>query len=154
MWTAAIFHDIGYTDRDNEHHAERSAEAFRAYARQKGLEEGLSRKIERMIACHSDKSLIRKPGTELETILLMEADLLDEEGAMGIVWDCMSMGNLHASSYARAYYHIMESSNKEEPNPMVTERARNIWEEKKGIVSKFAHLLEQDLMIGSEYFEI
>ena len=107
-----------------------------------------------MIACHSDKSLIRKPGTELETILLMEADLLDEEGAMGIVWDCMSMGNLHASSYARAYYHIMESSNKEEPNPMVTERARNIWEEKKGIVSKFAHLLEQDLMIGSEYFEI
>ena len=32
---------------------------------------------------------------------------------------------------------------------MVTERARNIWEEKKGIVSKFAHLLETYIEVGS-----
>ena len=110
--------------------------------------------MERLIARHSDKSLLKEPDTELEMILLLEADLLDEEGAMGIVWDCMTMGNLHASSYARAYYHIMESSNKEEPSPMVTERAKAIWEEKKEIVAKFVKLLEDDLMIGSEYFKI
>ena len=85
---------------------------------------------------------------------MLEADLLDEEGAMGIVWDCMTMGNAHASSYAKAYYHIMESSNKEEPNPMVTERARKYWDEKKEIVAIFSRVLEDDLMIGSEYFEI
>ena len=118
------------------------------------MEEVFSRKVEKLIACHSDKSLMKEEGAEIEMILLMEADLLDEEGAMGIVWDCMTMGNLHASSYARAYYHIMESSNKEEPNPMVTERAKEIWEEKKEIVAKFVKLLEDDLMIGSEYFEI
>lgn len=154
LYTAAIFHDAGYASRDNEHHAARSVQAFRGYAKGAGMEEGFSRKVERLIACHSDKGLMKEPGADIEMILLMEADLLDEEGAMGIVWDCMTMGNLHAKSYARAYYHIMESSNKEEVNPMVTERGRKIWEEKKQVVSRFAKLLEDDLMIGSEYFDI
>lgn len=154
LYTAAIFHDIGYTDRDNEHHAARSAKAFYEYAKQRQMEEALVRKVVRIIACHSDKSRMQEEDAEIEMVLLMEADLMDEEGAMGIVWDCMTMGNAHASSYARAYYHIMESSNKEEPNPMVTERARAYWEEKKAIVARFAKLLEGDLMIGSEYFEI
>lgn len=154
LCTAAIFHDIGYGSWDNENHAGRSVQAFHEYALAQGMEKEFSRKVERLIARHSDKSLLKDPETEPEMILLLEADLLDEEGAMGIVWDCMTMGNLHASSYARAYYHIMESSNKEEPNPMVTERAKMIWEEKKGIVEKFVKLLEDDLMIGSEYFKI
>ncbi len=154
LYTAAIFHDIGYTDCDNGHHAMRSSQAFCEFAKAHGMEEEFSRKVEQLIACHSDKSLMREPGANMEMILLMEADLLDEEGAMGIVWDCMTMGNAHASNYAEAYYHIMESSNKEEENPMVTERAKGIWEEKKNIVSKFAKLLAEDLMIGSEYFEI
>lgn len=154
LYTAAIFHDIGYENRDNEHHAQRSVRAFHAYAREQRMEEEFCRKVERLIACHSDKNRMRDEDVSLEMVLLMEADLLDEEGAMGIVWDCMTMGNAHASSYAKAYYHIMESSNKEEPNPMVTERARQFWEEKKAIVGRFAKLLEDDLMIGSEYFEI
>ncbi len=154
LYTAAIFHDIGYADRDNEHHAQRSVQAFREYAQAQQMEETFSRKVQRLIACHSDKNRMRDKDADLEMILLMEADLLDEEGAMGIVWDCMTMGNAHASSYAKAYYHIMESSNKEEPNPMVTERAIRFWEEKKGIAARFAKLLEDDLMIGSEYFDI
>ena len=85
---------------------------------------------------------------------LLEADLMDEEGAMGVVWDCMAMGNVHANSYAKAYYHIMENSNKEEPNPMVTEKAKAYWDEKKRIVARFAELLADDLMIGSPYFDI
>lgn len=154
LFTAAIFHDIGYSRRDNESHALRSVQAFHEYAVERGMEEGFYQKVERLIACHSNKSLMRKPGAEIEMILLMEADLMDEEGAMGIVWDCMALGNLHASSYARAYYYILESSGKEEPNPMVTERAKEFWEEKKGIVARFVKLLEDDLMIGSEYFDI
>jgi uncharacterized protein len=154
LYTAAIFHDIGYADRDNEHHAQRSVQAFQEYAQAQQMEETFSRKVQRLIACHSDKNRMRDKDADLEMILLMEADLLDEEGAMGIVWDCMTMGNAHASSYAKAYYHIMESSNKEEPNPMVTERAIRFWEEKKGIAARFAKLLEDDLMIGSEYFDI
>ena len=154
LYTAAIFHDIGYEHRDNDHHAARSALAFREYARNQQMDRKFAEKVEGLVACHTDKNRMREPDASLEMVLLMEADLLDEEGAMGIVWDCMTMGNAHASSYAKAYYHILESSNKEEPNPMVTERAREFWEEKKGIVARFTRLLEDDLMIGSEYFEI
>ena len=37
---------------------------------------------------------------------------------------------------------------------MVTQRAKEIWEQKKQIVSEFAEQLKGDLMVGSEYFDI
>lgn len=153
LYTAAIFHDIGYTDRDNETHAERSYQAFLEYAKMQNMELELVEKVVDMIAKHSDKSLLRVPGTSRELILLLEADLLDEEGAMGIVWDCMTMGNAHVNSYGNAYYHIMENSNKPEVNPMVTPKAIQYWERKKKIAAEFAEELKDDLMIGSEYFD-
>lgn len=154
LYTAAVFHDIGYTDRDNEHHAVRSGKAFHEYAAAHHMDPDFRERVEQLIYCHSNKELLRRPDTSMEMILLLEADLLDEEGAMGIVWDCMTMGNAHATTYVQAYEHIMESSNKEEPNPMVTPKARQYWEEKKKTVSDFVKLLEYDLMIGSEYFDI
>ncbi len=154
LYTAAVFHDIGYTNRDNENHAKRSGDAFHEYAVSRQMEEGFREKVEAMIYNHSDKELLQKLDTSREMVALLEADLLDEEGAMGIVWDCMVMGNVHASSYAKAYYHIMESSNKKEPNRLVTEKGRKYWEEKKRLVSEFASVLEHDLMIGSPYFDI
>lgn len=154
LYTAAIFHDIGYADQDNEHHAVRSGKAFHEYAIAHQMEDGFREQVERFIYAHSNKSLLYNKDTSLELILLLEADLLDEEGAMGIVWDCMAMGNVHAKSYAAAYYHIMENSNKVGPNPMVTEKARMFWEKKKQIVAEFADILAEDLMIGSPYFDI
>ena len=154
LYTAAIFHDIGYTDHDNANHAQRSGQAFHEYALKHHMNEEFRDRVEALIYAHSDKSLLHVPDSAAELILLLEADLLDEEGAMGIVWDCMTLGNAHANSYGDAYHHIMESSNKPEPNPMVTERARRYWEEKKKIVSEFADKLKDDLMIGSPYFDI
>jgi uncharacterized protein len=42
-----------------------------------------------LVKNHSNKQLMTAKGTPLELILLMEADLLDETGALSIVWDCM-----------------------------------------------------------------
>lgn len=154
LYTAAIFHDIGYSDGENDRHALRSGQAFHEYALNRQMNAEFREKVEKLIYAHSNKALLKNKNVSLELILLMEADLLDEEGAMGIVWDCMSMGNIHASSYAAAYYHIMENSNKKEPNPMVTEKAKVFWEEKKRVVSEFADILAEDLMIGSPYFDI
>lgn len=153
LYVAAIFHDSGYTDRDNETHAQRSAQVFLEYAKAQNMEKKFMEKVADMIGKHSDKILLRSSETSRELVLLMEADLLDEEGAMGIVWDCMTLGNAHTNSYGNAYYHIMESSNKPEPNPMVTPKAIQYWEEKKKIAAEFAEELKKDLMIGSEYFE-
>lgn len=153
LYIAAIFHDIGYTDRDNENHAERSCYAFREYAKKENMSMKFIDKVADMILYHSDKSRIKKPETSRELVLLMEADLLDEEGAMGIVWDCMTLGNAHTNSYGNAYHYIMENSNKPEPNPMITPKAIAYWEKKKRIAAEFAEELENDLMIESDYFE-
>lgn len=153
LYTAAIFHDIGYTDKENETHAKRSCEAFLEYAKACRMEQRFAGKVADMIGRHSDKQLMRVADTPRELILLMEADLLDEEGAMGIVWDCMTLGNAHTNSYGNAYYHIIESSDKPEPNPMVTPKAIQYWERKKQIAAEFAEELKEDLMIGSEYFD-
>lgn len=154
LYTAAIFHDIGYTDRDNEQHAQRSSAAFQEYAKANGMEQSFTEKVAQMIYGHSDKTLLQKADTAKEMILLLEADLLDEEGAMGIVWDCMTLGYARVNSYGNVYDYIMESSNKPEPNPMVTPKARQYWAEKKRIAAEFAEHLKNDLMIGSEYFEV
>ncbi len=153
VYTAAIFHDIGYTDKENETHAERSCNAFKEYAKTQEMSPELVEKVADMIQDHSQKELLKDSNTSKELILLLEADALDEEGAMGIVWDCMTLGNAHVNSYGNAYYHIMENSNKSEPNPMVTPKARSYWEEKKKIAREFAQELKEDLMIGSEYFD-
>ncbi len=154
LYLAAIFHDVGYQGTDNGHHAIRSGKIFHEYAVAQNMDPLLRDKVERLIYAHSNKKLLKAPDIDKELILLLEADLMDEEGAMGVVWDCMAMGNVHANSYAKAYYHIMENSNKEEPNPMVTEKAKAYWDEKKRIVARFAELLADDLMIGSPYFDI
>lgn len=152
--TAAIFHDIGYSDKDNETHAERSYNAFKEYANMQNMSPEFVEKVAEMVRNHSRKGLLKDPNTSKEQIILLEADALDEEGAMGIVWDCMTLGNAHVNSYGNAYYHIMENTNKPEPNPLVTSKGRQYWEEKKKIASEFAQELKEDLMIGSEYFEI
>ncbi len=154
LYMAAIFHDVGYADQDNERHAMRSGRIFHEYAVEQNMDSIFRDKVEHLIYAHSNKKLLKGAEIDMELTLLLEADLMDEEGAMGVVWDCMALGNVHANSYAKAYYHIMENSNKEEPNPMVTEKARAYWDEKKKIVAKFAELLADDLMIGSPYFDI
>lgn len=154
LYTAAVFHDIGYADKENENHAQRSYEAFLEYAKMHNMEPLFVEKTADMIRRHSDKKLLKESDTSKELILLLEADLLDEEGAMGIVWDCMTLGNEHVNSYGNAYYHIIESSSKQEPNPMVTPKAVRYWDEKKRIAAEFAEELKEDLMIGSEYFDI
>lgn len=153
LYLAAIFHDVGYESQDNAHHAIRSGKIFHEYAVGHKMDPLLRDKVEHLIYAHSNKQLLKTQGIDMELVLLLEADLLDEEGAMGVVWDCMAMGNVHADSYAKAYYHIMDNSNKEEPNPMVTDKAKAYWEEKKRIVARFAELLADDLMIGSPYYE-
>ncbi|MCI8668651.1 MAG: HD domain-containing protein [Lachnospiraceae bacterium] len=102
--TAAIFHDVGYGAGDNEYHARRSAEIFKQFTLTKQWDTVFVEKVYDIILHHSDKDLL---GTDIpmELVILMEADLLDAD---------------------LKYKKIV-------PNPMVTEKAKRIWEEKKDL---------------------
>ncbi len=144
LFVSAIFHDVGYAILNDEtklSHAEASAEIFKDYCSKYDVP--FASIISDNISSHSDKTLLKQDSTPIELILLMEADLLDETGALSIVFDCMS-----SVSYEAAFEHICKFScwilNE---NPMVTPEAVRVWEGKKELVKMFIHSLAIDLNI-------
>ena len=86
--------------------------------------------------------------TPLELIILMEADLLDETGALSVVWDCMMEGSEQIQTFDKAYNHIMNYSYKSiNVNPMVTAKAKEFWENKQNLMKEFVDQLSFDLGI-------
>ena len=78
----------------------------------------------------------------------MEADLLDEEGALGIAWDLMARGIDNPLSYYDAIHVLNEhSAHILNQNYMLTPKAKAYWEEKKQFVKEFIEQMEKDLFI-------
>ena len=149
LLTAALFHDVGYAllpIPDDDGHAEKSAAIFEEYAAERRFDKDKQDFTTYLIRSHSQKALLNSEGTPLELVLLMEADLLDETGAMSIVWDCMAEGGQTEQSFAKTYQHILRCSAKcLANNPMRTEKARAIWGDKQALVREFLRHLARDL---------
>ncbi|ERI95027.1 hypothetical protein HMPREF1982_00513 [Clostridiales bacterium oral taxon 876 str. F0540] len=142
-----IFHDIGCSE-GKEFHAERSAKIFYEYGLKMNLDLKFIERVKDLISLHSSKGLLKKKDTPIELIILMEADLLDEEGALRIVWYSLDKGITGAESYLDVYKHIVMGSNKRLINPMVTEKAQYYWNEKHKIVEEFTRQLEDDIAVN------
>ena len=145
--TAAIFHDIGYAllPKGMEH-AQNSAVLCEKYLMENHYDSDFIRLVVFLVKNHSHKELLKNADTPLELILLMEADLLDESGALSIVWDCMAEGAKESPSYEKTYHHIMNYSvNTLNINPMVTKKAKAFWEDKQRFAKIFIDHLSFDL---------
>lgn len=150
LMTAAIFHDSGYRMENNQvsknDHGKAGAQVFRDFAKDKGFTRDQIDQICGWITVHSDKSLLKDLKSPPELVLLMEADLLDEEGALAVVCDCMAQGILGPNEYRDAVQRISHFSAKVlDENPMVTPKAIKYWEQKQKIVRDFLEALELDL---------
>lgn len=145
---AAIFHDIGYSlnKEDMYQHAEDGAELCREYLESIGYPAEKTDFICDLIARHSDKEELHREDTPLELVLLMEADLFDDTGAHGIVMDAWIQATKEDVSFESILEHIKKFSWKQmQNNPMRTEKARRIWEEKKDLTNRFVESLTVDL---------
>jgi len=148
--TACIFHDVGYAyGKDN--HPINSAKIFNEYALLNNFDKNFTKKVSDIILVHSDKNLLKDPNSSHELIILLEADLMDEEGALGIVWDLFSEGmNLPQSfdcGLDTLYKHSAHILNQDY---MVTPLAKKIWNEKKELVKDFILQLKEDLFYLEE----
>lgn len=144
---AAIFHDVGYEKEDKHGHAERGALIFEAFARERGFPEQLTQKVKYLIAKHSKKTPYEED-SPIELAYLKDADLLDEEGAMGIVWDCLVTGASKPESYEDALVYIKKYSASAEHLSSInitTAKARAIYQKKLELLKTFVEALEQDL---------
>ena len=145
LYTSAIFHDIGYC-KGQEGHAYQSNLMFREYAKEHSFSETFTETVANIIVRHSDKRLLNDKNSPNELIILLEADLLDEEGALGLTWDLMARGAKHSISYNEALDEIMNHSGHIiDQDYMVTPTAIKIWNEKKEFVRVFINNLKYDL---------
>lgn len=147
LYTAAIFHDVGYSMGKNGH-AESSAKIFEEYAKNQGLDTLFIEKVASVIRNHSDKERLGKDLLSNELVLLMEADLLDEEGALGFVWDFMAIGAKGDTTYYDSIEACKHSAHILEQDYMITPLAKMYWEKKKILVKEFIDALEKDLFVG------
>ncbi len=151
LFIAALFHDVGYgfSSKDIDHGAN-GAKVFREYATRNHYEEELTEFVAYLIEKHACKELMTKESTPIELILLMEADQLDETGALSIVWDCMVEGSKETQSFISSLKHIKAYSVEtiEHNNTMVTEKAKAFWEAKQKLSREFMKQLEFDLCVG------
>lgn len=147
LYTAAIFHDIGYSNEGKESHAERGAKAFYEYGIKTEMELSFIEKVKNLILLHSSKELLKEKDIPIELILLLEADLLDEEGVLRMIWYTLDKGISGAKSYEDVYQHIVMGNNKRLINPMVTEKAKYYWNEKQKLVEIFTKQLDDDITV-------
>jgi uncharacterized protein len=151
LLTAAVFHDVGYAlPPYGTAHAQNSALVFEEYAAVHGFEPEQLKFISYLIANHSNKGMLKSCDTPLELVLLMEADLLDETGALSLVWDSLSIGGKEDPSYEKVYERMLKTRQEHENCPLVTDMGRKIWEEKRALVRSFVEQLENDLGMMQE----
>lgn len=150
---ATIFHDIGYgsNKEDMNHHAADGAVLCREYLKRSGYPEEKATFICELIAKHSDKECLHLEETPLELVLLMEADLLDDTGAHGIIMDAWIRATREDVSFETILEHIRKFTWKQmQDNPMRTKKAYEIWEEKKKLTNQFVKSLTVDLYGGED----
>lgn len=146
LLTCAIFHDCGYNDRGIPHET-LGADIFRAYMDiNHPSKTALKEAVAHMILLHSQKELLYAQDTVPELILLMEADLLEEEGAMGIVTDCFTIAQMGTIKLDYVKDHLKKHAGSIlDQFPMVTPYAKTCWTEKQKLVASFLSALEHDL---------
>lgn len=145
---AAIFHDVGRSVAVSPGgHAGAGVPLTRRYLAEHGFDPDRIERICSLVAHHSDKQTMQDPDTDPDLLLLMEADLLDDMGALGIVMDCMITESRNRNAtVSDSFDHICRYTLRQQRvNPMVTPAARRFWEEKTRLTEEFARQLRNDL---------
>lgn len=144
--TSCIFHDVGYAYGKDDH-AISSAKIFNEYVKDKNFDKDFIDEVEWIIINHSDKSLLQTT-TNHNFIIVLEADLLDEEGALGILWDLLAAGKKDVSSYYLALEELSKhSSHILGQDMMVSKTAKMYWNSKKKLVRDFMDQIKEDLFL-------
>ena len=140
---AALLHDVGWDDERS--HCEVSAEIAVEYLDSIGIAPEMIKKVGDIIMMHEDKDSDKE--MSLECKIVMDADLLDEVGAVGIMWDCMATALEDEASYKRAYYRIKDYYRKNKPKirRAKTDAARTEYQKRMQIIEQYIFQLEREL---------
>ena len=140
---ACLFHDSGW----DAHlpHEEVSAALAKDYLTKNGYVDLDIDKVVQAVLHHNRRtSDISLP---IECYVVMDADLLDEIGAVTIVWDSMATALAEEPCYLKAYNRICHylEKNKERASLLKTESGKNFYKERIEFIEYFIANLEFEL---------
>lgn len=146
---ASILHDVGYNAYHiSMDHSEAGVVLAEQFLTAEGVEEEKKEKILNLIRLHSRKDLMFLEDTPLELVVLMEADLMDDMGAAGLVMDAWINTRMHQeeTSFDTIFEHMQKFTQaQQKAAPMRTEPAKRFWREKQELVEEFMRQFARDL---------
>ncbi|MBQ8913226.1 MAG: HD domain-containing protein, partial [Lachnospiraceae bacterium] len=140
---AALLHDIGW---DSERpHEEVGAELAVEFLDSIGVEPEIIKRVGEIIMIHEDKDT--EAELSLECKIVMDADLLDEVGAVSVIWDAMATACEDEASYKKAYYRIKNyyRINKPKIRRCKTDAARAEYTKRMQLLDSYINQLEKEL---------
>ena len=145
---SAIFHDVGKGVRRERPHAEAGAEICEKYLKRVGFDSKKTELIAKAVRMHSSKT-ISASELSIEERILMDADMLDETGAMAVLWDSVDSAGDAGPGYTKIYGKILLSL--EEVRMLSgffkTEEGKKLIAERIGFLEMFVKNLEFELGI-------
>ncbi len=156
LMIATVFHDVGraVSARSGGDHAKAGAPIAREWLLANGYEEERADYIAGLVSAHSDKWRMSDPGTDRNLLMLMEADLLDDMGMLGIVMDSMIVrARKENATFYDCYSHYERYTHPMQHDcPVVTPEAKRFWNEKTELTDRFMEQFRRDILIGGEHF--
>ena len=140
---AALLHDVGW---DSERpHEEVGAELAVDFLDELGVEPEIIKRVGEIIMIHEDKDT--EAELSLECKIVMDADLLDEVGAVSVIWDSMATACEDEPSYKKAYYRIKNyyRINKPKIRRCKTDAARAEYTKRMQLLESYINQLEKEL---------
>ncbi len=142
---SSLFHDIGKALSTEERHAHLGAAICDEYLASIGYDETRRSRIVDIVRNHNRHTI---PAASREEEVVRDADLLDEVGAITILWDAMACAGEQDPSYGKARDRIASGLMRlktELPGHLSTETARKIAEESTQLVENFVKHLDYEL---------
>ena len=138
-----VVHDAVQGD---DRHAEESAAICRDYLERRPYDPAQIDFICYLILEHPNKRLLHEKTTPLELVVLMEADMLDDTGAMGIILDSWIASKEDDPSFESVCRHFEKYTYRHmKQMEFVTAPGKQFWHEKRNLVYEFLRQYKRDL---------
>ena len=156
MMIATVFHDVGRaaSARLGTDHARAGVPITRDWLLNHGYAADRAEYIAWLVGKHSDKGRMHDPDIDRNLLMLMEADLLDDMGLLGIVTDTLIVRarNGSATFYDCLNHYERYTHPLQHDCPVVTPEARTLWDQKTALTDRFVEQFRRDILIGGEAY--